>query len=185
MPKTVAQRVSDEFWSRVEPLIPTKEPDPNRPRQRKPGGGRKPMDPRRAFEGMLYVLKIGCPWKAIPVEVFGSSSSIYSYYLDWLSRGFFTSLWREGLAEHPEMEGMTWSWTDTKRTTDTGKGKASKQPPQRDWRPVVQRCRCFARRQSSRNIVKGKAIAAMLLEIFRPNWKASLEPGESDTRAGW
>ncbi len=53
--------VSDEFWSRVEPLIPAKpERDPAKEFIRKPGGGRKPKPARLVFEAIVYVLRMGC-----------------------------------------------------------------------------------------------------------------------------
>jgi transposase len=45
---------------------------------RKAGGGRKPKDPRLVFEAIVYVLRTGCQWKALPSERFGSPSAILS-----------------------------------------------------------------------------------------------------------
>ena len=70
--------VPDAFWERVEPLIP---PRPTRPARRKfarkPGGGRKPKDARLVFEAIVYVLRTGCQWKALPHKRFGSASTIH------------------------------------------------------------------------------------------------------------
>ena len=42
--------VSDAFWERVEPLIPQPAARPRKQKfVRKPGGGRKPKDPRVVF----------------------------------------------------------------------------------------------------------------------------------------
>lgn len=38
---------------------------------RKPGSGRKPKEARLVFEGIVYVLRTGCQWKALPTERFG------------------------------------------------------------------------------------------------------------------
>ena len=102
--------VSDEFWSRVEPLIPVRMRDEKRRYQRRPGAGRRKKSARLVFEAIVYVLRTGCQWKALPKEVFGSSSSIHQYFLDWEEAGFFTELWRVGLAEYDEMEGIAWRW---------------------------------------------------------------------------
>jgi len=82
------------------------------PRQyrRKPGGGRKPLDPRRVFEGIVYVLRTGCQWKALPEERFGSASSIHKYFRLWAAAGVFVRLWRKGLAEYDDLEGIAWRW---------------------------------------------------------------------------
>jgi transposase len=102
--------VSDAFWSRVEALIPVRQRDPEKEYQRKPGGGRKPKTARTVFEGIVYVLRTGCQWKALPKEIFGSSSAIHKRFLEWEKAGVFLKLWQSGLAEYDEMEGVAWTW---------------------------------------------------------------------------
>ena len=59
--------VSDEFWARVAPLIPKVKRDPKKSYQRRRGGGRKPMESRRIFEAIIYVLRTGIQWNmAVP-----------------------------------------------------------------------------------------------------------------------
>jgi Transposase and inactivated derivatives len=102
--------VSDAFWERVEPLIPPRAPRPSRGKfTRKPGGGRKPKAPRLVFEAIVYVLRTGCQWKALP-ERFGSASAIHKRFLEWEQAGVFRALWQAGLAEYDEMEGIAWRW---------------------------------------------------------------------------
>lgn len=101
--------ISDEFWDAVKDLIPKKERDSNKEYRRKPGGGRKPLDARRVLEGILYTLRNGCLWKAIPKE-YGASSSIHQYFQQWLEAGFFVQLWQAGLALYDELEGIGWEW---------------------------------------------------------------------------
>ena len=48
-----AWEVTDEFWSRVEPLIPVRQRVAEQTYKRKTGGGRKPKDPRLVFEGIV------------------------------------------------------------------------------------------------------------------------------------
>lgn len=120
MPTHRSWTVSDALWERVAPLIPT----PRRPRgcvyQRKPGGGRKRLEPRRVFEAIVYVLRTGIQWKALPTAQFGSPSSIHKYFLAWKRAGVFVQLWRQGLAEYDELEGIAWRW----QSIDTGSVKA-------------------------------------------------------------
>jgi transposase len=101
--------ISDDFWSMVSPLIP-KPTDPDRLIRRKSNAGRKPMDPRRVFEAILFVLRTGIQWKALPKEKFGSSSSIHSYFLKWEKAGVFAQIWKKGLTEYEDMEGIGWRW---------------------------------------------------------------------------
>ncbi len=153
MAKIRSWEVSDEFWKRVEPFIPKRQRDPDRTFCRKPGGGRKPMSERLVFEAIVFVLRTGCQWKALPRERFGSASSVHKYFRQWLKSGFFLSLWRAGLAEYDEMEGIAWKWQsidgamikaplaqEQTGPNPTDRGKKRKQaasPGGRSWRPAV------------------------------------------------
>jgi len=101
--------VSNELWEKVKPLIPERRRETGRQYKRRPGGGRKPMDPRKVFEGIVYVLRTGCQWKALPKE-YGSASSVHKYFLEWKCQRVFLSMWRLGLAEYDGMESIAWSW---------------------------------------------------------------------------
>ena len=119
MSQVKSWEVSDEFWNTVEPLIPVRKRQDNRTYKRKPGGGRKPMPPRQIFSAIVYVLRTGCQWKALPKE-FGSASAIHKHFQEWQEDGFFTRLWRAGLAEYDQMEGIAWEW----QSIDGSLGKA-------------------------------------------------------------
>lgn len=108
--KIQSWEVSDAFWEIVEPLVPKAQRDPSRVYLRKAGGGRKPLEPRKVFEGIVFVLRTGCQWKALPKERFGSSSSVYAYFRKWEDRGFFFELWLRGLSEYDDLKGIDWKW---------------------------------------------------------------------------
>src|ERR1700675_5092772 len=103
--------VSDAFWSRVEPLLP---PTPGRDKAqhyaRAAGAGRKRKGARLVFEAIVYVLRTGCQWKALPAQRFGSASAIHKRFLEWAKAGVFMRLWQAGLAEYDDMEGIAWRW---------------------------------------------------------------------------
>ena len=103
--------ISDAFWERVEPLIPQQMRDPERVYRRTAGGGRKPLEPRKVFSAIVYVLRTGIQWKSLPKELYGSPSSIHAYFKKWEAQGFFEELWKRGLAEFEEMKGIHWEWT--------------------------------------------------------------------------
>ncbi|WP_169200595.1 IS5 family transposase [Aromatoleum buckelii] len=102
--------VTDAFWQRVEPLVPQRVPSPDKQYLRKPGAGRPPKPARQVFEAIVYVLRTGCQWKALPKERFGSASAIHKRFLEWEEAGFFEAVWKAGLAEYDEMEGIAWRW---------------------------------------------------------------------------
>ena len=107
--KLQSWEISDDFWSMVSPLIP-KPTAPDSLIQRKSDARRKPMDPRKVFAAIVFVLRTGIQWKALPKEKFGSSSSIHGYFLKWEKAGLFTQIWKKGLAEYEELEGIGWRW---------------------------------------------------------------------------
>ncbi|MDZ4128306.1 MAG: transposase, partial [Hydrogenophaga sp.] len=102
--------VSDEFWRRVEPLIPVRERSTDKAYVRKAGAGRPPKPARQVFEAVMYVLRTGCQWKALPKERFGSASAVHKRFLEWEAAGVFEALWKAGLAEYDQMEGIAWRW---------------------------------------------------------------------------
>lgn len=144
--------VSDALWERVASLIPKFQRDRSRRYRRRPGAGRKRMDARKVFEAIVYVLRTGCQWKALPGE-YGSASSVHQYFLRWKRRGVFVRMWRKGLAEYDEMEGIAWSWQSIDgamvkaplaleatgpNPTDRGKKRHQAKPSRRrSWNPAV------------------------------------------------
>jgi transposase len=102
--------VSDAFWAVVEPLIPKPKRDKEKQYKRIVGGGRKPLAPRKVFAAIVYVLRTGIQWKALPKDIFGSSSAIHRYFREWERHGFFFELWQRGLCEYDDMEGIAWEW---------------------------------------------------------------------------
>jgi transposase len=101
--------VSDAFWAKVEPWISVPQRCSDRAYLRKPGGGRRPMQPRQIFSAIVYVLRTGCQWKSLLRE-FGSASAVHLHFQKWQQASFFLRLWQAGLAEYDEMEAIAWNW---------------------------------------------------------------------------
>lgn len=149
-----AWEVGDLLWGKVEPLIPKVKRDKSKEYQRRKGAGRKPMESRKIFEAIVYVLRTGIQWKALPRE-YGSSSSVHRYFCKWETAVFFLKLWKKGLAEYDELEGISWKWQSidgcmTKAPTaketvghnPTDRGKKwdeTQHSCRRAWGPVVNR----------------------------------------------
>ena len=101
--------VSDDFWRLVEPLVPQRQRPTDKEYQRQPGGGRKPMAARQIFEAIVFVLRTGIQWKALPSQ-FGSGSAVHKYFQQWEEAGFFHSLWQQGLTKYEDLRGIDWEW---------------------------------------------------------------------------
>lgn len=67
--------LSDAEWALVEPLLPS------------PGkGGRPEKHPRRAVvDAILYVVRTGCAWRALPAD-FPPWQTVYWYFVRWEKR---------------------------------------------------------------------------------------------------
>jgi transposase len=145
--------VTDDFWARVEPLIPVRTRPAGKQYVRRAGAGRPPKPARLVFEAVLYVLRTGCQWKALPKERFGSASAVHRRFLEWEQAGVFAALWKKGLAEYDQMEGIAWRWQsidgammkaplaqEAVGPNPTDRGKKWQQASSaggRPWRPVV------------------------------------------------
>ncbi len=82
----MAELVSDALWSQIEPLLPP-EPAPS------PKGGRPRVSNRQALAGILFVLKTGIPWQALPTEMnCGSGSTCWRRFADWTELAVWSRL---------------------------------------------------------------------------------------------
>jgi transposase len=78
--------VPDELWEVVQPLIPKVER-----RYRYPG--RKRVPDRQVLTGILFVLKTGIPWEALPQEMgCGSGVTCWRRLRDWQEQGVWQRL---------------------------------------------------------------------------------------------
>lgn len=101
MARTKPWEVSDALWERAQPLLP-----PHTPHSK---GGRPPRDDRQMLGAMLYVLRTGLQWNALPREI-GASTTVYDRFRAWERAGFFERLWAAGLGEFDEVVGIDWEW---------------------------------------------------------------------------
>jgi len=101
--------LTDEMWEKAEQLIPKPQREEGKVYRRKPGGGRKPLPPRRVLQAIFFVLRTGIQWKALPKE-YGSASSVHEYFSKWAQAGLFMRLWQEGLLTYDELRGIGWEW---------------------------------------------------------------------------
>lgn len=102
--------LSDSLWERIESLLPKpKSRYRGRGRARRHIGGRPPADRRTIISGILYVLRTGCQWNAVPV-LYGSGKTVHRYFQRWVRAGVFKRLWQAGLNEFDELKGISWKW---------------------------------------------------------------------------
>lgn len=62
---------------------------------------------RQTVEGILYRLRVGCPWRDLP-EAFGDWRSIYSRFNEWSSKEKIFNIFKQ-LIQEPDLE---WAFID-------------------------------------------------------------------------
>ncbi|WP_287003327.1 transposase [Sphingobium sp.] len=73
--------LSDAEWDLIGPLLP-----PERGRHARPAG-----DNRRYLNGMLHVLRVGCPWRDMH-ERYGKWNSVYVRFRRWAEQGVWDAM---------------------------------------------------------------------------------------------
>lgn len=96
--------ISDELWAKIEQLLPV--PVNTHPR----GGGKKRVPYRKVMNGILFVLRTGCQWKALDATGICSGSTAHARFQEWERDGIFLEFWRQGLLEYDGLHKLDWKW---------------------------------------------------------------------------
>jgi transposase len=127
--------LSDSLWARIEPLLPKeKSRCRGRGKNRKHIGGRPAAQRRKVMSGILYVLRTGCQWNALPRAQYGSGKTANTYLHRWTRAGVFRRMWVAGLLEYDELKGIVWKWQaadGTMTKAPLGGGKTGPNPTDR------------------------------------------------------
>lgn len=98
------ERLSNSQWERIKKVIPPRK----KPWRRKSRRGRKPVDDRKCFEGILWILWTGSPWAALPM-IYGAKSTVHLRLKTWAEAGILEKLWRAFLIELEENDQLRWN----------------------------------------------------------------------------
>ncbi|ARS29443.1 IS5 family transposase [Sphingomonas sp. KC8] len=102
--------LTDEEWAVIAGLLPSERGRKSRPAH----------DNRRYLNGMLHVLRVGCPWRDMH-ERYGKWNSVYVRFRRWAEQG----IWDAMLATLVEF-GLTDDWQHMiDSTTVRGHGSAA------------------------------------------------------------
>jgi putative transposase len=115
-------RIPDGLWARMESFLP------KYPKSRL--GGRPRSDLRKVADGIFYVLRTGCQWKAAPKE-FGSGSTLHRYFQEWAQRHVLHKLWKYLLRRYDALRGIQWQWQSLDGSTTKAPlgGEKNRQKP--------------------------------------------------------
>ena len=96
--------LDDNLWALIEPLLPP--PTPRR--ERFPG--RKPIEPRKALTGILFVLRTGIGWEYLPQELgCGSGMTCWRRLRDWTAAGVWDKVHCVLLERLHDADKIDWS----------------------------------------------------------------------------
>ena len=101
---TTGFRVSDELWAVLQPLLPV------HVNTHRFGGGRPRVPDRQCADGIFYVLRTGCQWKALGQTDLCAGSTAHDRYQEWVEAGVFLKLWQVGVEQFGELKGIDWEW---------------------------------------------------------------------------
>ena len=93
--------IPDLLWKKLRVLLPPEPP--------KPKGGRPRLDDRAVMSGIVYRLRTGCQWRAIPRE-FGSGQTCHRRFQEWERQGVFQKLFICMLHYYDRRRGIQWQW---------------------------------------------------------------------------
>jgi transposase len=97
----MAYLVPDQLWTLVAPLLPA---EPARPK-----GGRPRVPDRVALAGILFVLRTGIQWHALPGELGCSGKTCWRRLRDWHEAGVWVALHRVLLERLHGAGQLDWS----------------------------------------------------------------------------
>jgi transposase len=97
-------RIPDEMWERIAPLIPV------HVNTHRFGGGRPRVPDRVVMDGIFFVLRTGCQWRALDATAICSGSTAHDRFQEWQQAGFFDALWQQALGDYDAEVGIDWAW---------------------------------------------------------------------------
>ena len=116
--------VPTDLWEAIEPLLP-EEPA-------KLKGGRPRIPDRAALEGIVFVLRTGCPWRLLPKELgCGSGSTCWRRLRDWQEAGVWQRLHETLLNWLGDEASIAWSRASVDSVSVRAKRGVSRPAPTR------------------------------------------------------
>ena len=93
--------LSDELWERIEPVL-----ERRYPRRRR---GRPRADLRRVLDAIIYRMRTGAQWQALPREL-GASSTVHDWFQRFAEDGALQEIWAVLAGECDELGAVAWEW---------------------------------------------------------------------------
>jgi putative transposase len=92
----------DDLWQRIAPLLGP---------EKASGTPGRPATPfRLLFDALLYVLRTGCQWHAIPRQEYAPGTTVHGRFRQWVQAGIFEKAWKVLLEYYDQKGGIDWKW---------------------------------------------------------------------------
>lgn len=91
------RELTDRQWALLQPLLPP-------PKRR----GRPRAEDRRTLNAILFVLRSGIPWNALP-ERYGDDSTAHRRLVAWQADGTWERIWQIFLSTLDEQGKLEWT----------------------------------------------------------------------------
>jgi putative transposase len=92
----------DDLWKRIAPVLgPEKAPG---------SPGRPATSFRLLFDALVYVLRTGCQWHALPRQEYAPGSTVHGWFRRWVQAGVFEQAWQLLLEYYDQEVGIAWKW---------------------------------------------------------------------------
>jgi putative transposase len=92
----------DDLWKRIAPVLGP-EKAPGTP-------GRPATSARLIFDALVYVLRTGCQWQALPRQEYAPGSTVHGRFRQWVKVGVFERAWKVLLEYYDQVVGIEWKW---------------------------------------------------------------------------
>lgn len=121
IPITQRGDLTEEQWERIEPYLPCH------------GNGHPFRNIRATFNGILWILRTGAPWRDLP-EVYGKWNTVYKCFAKWETAGIFETLFQV-LSQEADSQDVSIDSTCCKaHQHSAGAKKGARYPlPRTDW----------------------------------------------------
>ena len=97
--------ISDTLWERLSPHLPV-----HTPKTHPLGCHRRRVPDRQVLNGIFFVLRTGCQWKALSATGICSGSTAHARFQEWVQAGVFARLWDVALHDYEELIGLDFDW---------------------------------------------------------------------------
>lgn len=90
--------IPPQLWDEVSPLLPSESV-----------GGRPARSNYTILAGVIYRLRTGCQWRAIPRSI-APGTTVHGRFQQWVNEGVFERIYKVLIRYYDNLKGIDWEW---------------------------------------------------------------------------